>query len=298
MAPAWRRRANRLTRTSHCRRDRPSTPASRRGRCGCYVGEEQFSENHAWSGNTPRCWPSRSCGPCCVVEVVGQGGQLEARVGRSPAVPATWSSRCGRRCPGELSRPGSLGLVQQFGVRGSATYDLDAAPPTKGCRSLSHARPRRRAVIAEHAVAPPPRAGRAPPRGLEGLPRASRWGGGRWPLARQCRQPASSAPGPSASEIARHFAAFDVTVTGVRRRIPHSSPVPPFAATSTAPTASSTAWPTCDSVIISAGYQAGQPPLVPTTLRYFTSTCAPAPGSVNHIARGALPRRRRPPSPT
>lgn len=125
------------------------------------VGKERFSENHAWS-EMPQYWPAGLVGRA-VIEVVGQG-QLERRLvdGGPPVdvVVPLWSP-----LPGRAIRAGSFGLVQQFGV-GVDNIDLDA---WRG----------------------------ASPR----LRRASSQADGESPLAAHSpvRQPASSAPGPSAS---------------------------------------------------------------------------------------------------
>jgi phosphoglycerate dehydrogenase-like enzyme len=88
--------------------------------------------------------------------------------------------------------------------------------------------------------------------------------------------------GAVGTQIARRLAAFDVTVTGLRR---HSSdgPVPPFAAIyGTDRLLDCVA--DVDSVIISATYQPGQPPLVDDTV---LRAMRPGAWLVN-IARGGL----------
>ena len=88
--------------------------------------------------------------------------------------------------------------------------------------------------------------------------------------------------GAVGTEIARRLAAFDVTVTGVRRH-PPSGPVPPFAAIYTADHLLECV-ADVDSVIIAAGYQAGQPPLVDDRV---LRAMGPGAWLVN-IARGGL----------
>jgi phosphoglycerate dehydrogenase-like enzyme len=83
-------------------------------------------------------------------------------------------------------------------------------------------------------------------------------------------------------QVARRLAAFDVTVTGVRRH-PPAGPVPPFAGLYAVDRLLDCV-ADVDSVIISAGYQAGQPPLVDDTV-----LAAMRPGAwLVNIARGAL----------
>ena len=89
-------------------------------------------------------------------------------------------------------------------------------------------------------------------------------------------------PGAVGTEIARRLAAFDVTVTGVRRH-PPGGPVPPFVAVYTAERLRDCV-ADVDSVIISAAQQPGQPPLVSDTVLR-----AMRPGAwLVKIARGAL----------
>ena len=88
--------------------------------------------------------------------------------------------------------------------------------------------------------------------------------------------------GATGTEIARRLAAFDVTVTGVRRH-PPSGPVSPFVAVYSADRLLDCV-AEVDSVIIAAGYQAGQPALVDDTV-----LLAMRPGAwLVNIARGAL----------
>jgi phosphoglycerate dehydrogenase-like enzyme len=86
------------------------------------VGNERFSENHAWS-EMAQHWPSRVADRA-VIEVVGQD-RLEARLvdGGPPVdvVVPMWSP-----LPGRAIQAGSFGLIQQFGV-GVDNIDLDAA---------------------------------------------------------------------------------------------------------------------------------------------------------------------------
>jgi phosphoglycerate dehydrogenase-like enzyme len=109
---------------------------------------------------------------------------------------------------------------------------------------------------------------------------------GRWgePAGRSLAGTAACIVGAGAvgTEIARRLAAFDVTVTGVRRH-PPSGPVPPFAAVYTADRLLDRV-ADVDSVIIAAGYQAGQPPLVDDPV---LRAMRPGAWLVN-IARGAL----------
>jgi phosphoglycerate dehydrogenase-like enzyme len=88
--------------------------------------------------------------------------------------------------------------------------------------------------------------------------------------------------GAIGTEIARRLAAFDVTVTGLRRH-PSSGSIEPFAAVYTADRLLDCV-AEADSVIIAAGQQAGQPPLVDDTV---LRAMRPGAWLVN-IARGAL----------
>src|SRR5271170_1467655 len=97
------------------------------------------------------------------------------------------------------------------------------------------------------------------------LPEASKgFGPGRWgePAGRSLAGTAACIVGAGAigTEIARRLVAFDVTVTGLRRH-PPGGPVPPFTAIYAADRLLDCV-ADVDSVIIAAGYQAGQPPVV------------------------------------
>lgn len=237
------------------------------------VGTERFSENHAWS-EMPKHWPS-GLAARAVIEAVGQG-QLEARLidGGPPVdvVVPLWSP-----LPKRAIRAGSFGLVQQFGV-GVDNVDLDVAAD-EGVWVANM--PGLNAVpVAEHAVALLLALVRRLPEAAKGF-ESGRWG---QPAGRSLADTAACIVGAGAvgTEIARRLAAFDVTVTGVRRH-PPSGPVPPFAAVY-----SSDRLLDCvadvDSVILAAGHQPGQPPLVDDTV---LRAMRPGAWLVN-IARGAL----------
>ena len=89
------------------------------------VGNERFSEHHAWS-EMPQHWPPCLAGRA-VIEVVGHG-QLEARLvdGGPPVdvVVPLWSP-----LPGRAIRAGNFGLVQQFGVGTTPEWPAPAARP-------------------------------------------------------------------------------------------------------------------------------------------------------------------------
>jgi phosphoglycerate dehydrogenase-like enzyme len=237
------------------------------------VGKERFSENHAWS-EMPLHWPSRVADRV-VIEVVGQG-RLEARlVDAGPPVDVVvpmWSP-----LPGRAIRAGGFGLIQQFGV-GVDNIDLDAAV---GEGVWVANMPGLNAVpVAEHAVALLlALARRLPeaPRGFE----PGQWGE---PAGRSLAGTAACIVGAGAvgTQIALRLVAFGVTVTGVRRR-PPDGPVPPFAAVYPADCLLQCV-ADVDSVIIAAGQQAGQPPLVDDTV---LRAMRPGTWLVN-IARGAL----------
>jgi phosphoglycerate dehydrogenase-like enzyme len=237
------------------------------------VGKERFSENHAWS-EMPQYWPA-GVADRAVIEVVGQG-QLEARLvdGGPPVdvVVPMWSP-----LPGRAIKAGSFGLIQQFGV-GVDNIDLNAAA-SEGVWVASM--PGLNAVpVAEHAVALLLALARRLPEASKGF-EPGRWGE---PAGRSLTGTAACIVGAGAvgTQIARRLAAFDVTVTGVRRH-PPDGPVPPFAAVYAADRLLDCV-ADADSVIISAGYQAGQPPLVDETV---LQAMRPGAWLVN-IARGAL----------
>jgi phosphoglycerate dehydrogenase-like enzyme len=245
----------------------------REGPLRVLVGKERFSENHAWS-EMPQHWPA-GLADRAVIEVVGQG-QLEARlVGGGPPVDVVvplWSP-----LPGRAIRAGSFGLIQQFGV-GVDNIDLDAAAD-EGVWVANM--PGLNAVpVAEHAVALLLALARRLPEASKGF-EPGRWGE---PAGRSLTGTAACIVGAGAvgTQIARRLAAFDVTVTGVRRH-PPDGPVPPFAAVYAADRLLDCV-ADADSVIISAGYQAGQPPLVDETV---LQAMRPGAWLVN-IARGAL----------
>jgi phosphoglycerate dehydrogenase-like enzyme len=237
------------------------------------IGKERFSENHPWS-EMQRYWPAGLAGQA-VIEVVGQG-QVEARLtGGGPPVDVVvpmWSP-----LPGRAIRAGSFGLIQQFGV-GVDNVDLDAAS-REGVWVANM--PGLNAVpVAEHAVAlllALARRLREASKGFE----PGRWGE---PAGRSLAGTVACIVGAGAigTQIARRLAAFDVTVTGVRR---HASggPVPPFAAVYAADQLLSCV-ADVDSVIISASHQPGQPPLVDDTV---LRAMRPGAWLVN-VARGAL----------
>ncbi len=237
------------------------------------VGKDRFSENHAWS-EMPQHWPASLAGRA-MIEVVGQG-QLEARLadGGPPVdvVVPLWSP-----LPGRAIRAGCFGLVQQFGV-GVDNVDLEAAAD-EGVWVANM--PGLNAVpVAEHAVALLLALARRLPEASKGF-EPGRWGE---PAGRSLAGTAACIVGAGAvgTEIARRLAAFDVAVTGVRRH-PPSGPVPPFAAVYTADHLLDCV-ADVDSVIIAAGYQAGQQPLVDDPV---LRAMRPGAWLVN-IARGGL----------
>jgi phosphoglycerate dehydrogenase-like enzyme len=236
------------------------------------IGTERFSENHAWSEMSQH-WPSGVAGT--VIEVVRQG-QLEARlIDDGPPVDVVvplWSP-----LPKRAIRAGSFGLVQQFGV-GVDNVDLDVAA-AEGVWVANM--PGLNAVpVAEHAVALLLALSRRLPEAAKGF-EPGRWG---QPAGRSLAGTAACIVGAGAvgTEIARRLAAFDVTVTGVRRH-PPSGPVPPFAAVYTADRLLDCV-ADVDAVIIAASHQPGQSPLFDDTV---LRAMRPGAWLVN-IARGAL----------
>jgi phosphoglycerate dehydrogenase-like enzyme len=237
------------------------------------VGKERFSENHAWS-EMPLHWPSHVADRA-VIEVVGQG-RLEARLvdGGPPVdvVVPMWSP-----LPGRAIRAGGFGLIQQFGV-GVDNIDLDAAA---GEGVWVANMPGLNAVpVAEHAIALLLALARRLPEASKGF-EPGRWG---QPVGRSLAGTAACIVGAGSigTQIALRLAAFDVTVTGVRRR-PPDGPVPPFAAVYSADRLLDCV-ADVDSVIIAASQQADQPPLVDDTV---LRAMRPGAWLVN-IARGAL----------
>jgi phosphoglycerate dehydrogenase-like enzyme len=237
------------------------------------VGKERFSENHAWS-EMPQYWPS-GVADGVVIEAVGQG-RLEARLvdGRPPVdvVVPLWSP-----LPGSAIRAGRFGLIQQFGV-GVDNIDLDAAAE-EGVW-IANMAGLNAVPVAEHAVALLLALARRLPEASKGF-EPGRWG---QPAGRSLVGTAACIVGAGAigTEIARRLAAFDVTVTGIRRH-PPDGPVFPFAAVYSADRLLDCV-AEADSVIIAAGHQPGQPPLVDDTV---LRAMRPDAWLVN-IARGAL----------
>jgi phosphoglycerate dehydrogenase-like enzyme len=237
------------------------------------VGKERFSENRAWS-EMPQHWPSRVAGRA-VIEVVGQG-QLEARLANDgppvDVVVPLWSP-----LSGPAIRAGSFGLIQQFGV-GVDNIDLDAAAD-EGVWVANMAG-LNAVPVAEHAVALLLALARRLPEASEGF-EPGRWG---QPAGRSLTGTAACIIGAGAigTEIARRLDAFDVTVTGIRRH-PAGGPASPFAAIYGADRLLDCV-AEVDSVIIAAGHQPGQPPLVDDTV---LRAMRPGAWLVN-IARGAL----------
>lgn len=219
------------------------------------VAKERFSEHHAWSEMAEH-WPAQVADRA-VIEVVGQG-QLEARLvdGGPPVdvVVPMWSPLSGRAI-----QAGSFGLIQQFGV-GVDNIDVEVAAE-QGVWVANM--PGLNAVpVAEHAVTLLLALARRLPEASKGF-EPGQWG---QPAGRSIAGTAACIIGAGAvgTEIARRLAAFDVTVTGVRRH-PPTGPVAPFAAVYTADRFLDCV-AAVDSVIIAAGHQAGQPPLVDDTV--------------------------------
>jgi phosphoglycerate dehydrogenase-like enzyme len=233
----------------------PSRQKDHDGPLRVLVAKERFSEHHAWSEMAEH-WSPRVA-DLVVVEVVGQG-QLEARlVDGGPVVDVVvpmWSPLTGRAI-----HAGSFGLIQQFGV-GVDNVDLEIASAEgvwvanmAGLNAVS---------VAEHGVALLLALARRLPESSKGFQRG-RWGE---PAGRTLAGTTACIVGAGAvgTEIARRLAAFDVTVTGVRRH-PQGGPVAPFAAVYAADRLLDCV-ADADSVIIAAGHQTGQPPLVDDTV--------------------------------
>jgi phosphoglycerate dehydrogenase-like enzyme len=237
------------------------------------VGKERFSENHAWS-EMPPYWPS-DVADRAVIEIVGQGG-LEARLvdGGPPVdvVVPMWSP-----LPARAIRAGRFGLIQQFGV-GVDNIDLDAAAE-EGVWVANMAG-LNAVPVAEHAVALLLALARRLPEASNGFD-PGHWGE---PAGRSLTGTAACIVGAGAigTQIAHRLAAFDVTVTGIRRHPPGGS-VSPFAAVHGADRLLDCV-ADVDSVIIAAGHQPGQPPLVDESV---LRAMRPGAWLVN-IARGAL----------
>lgn len=237
------------------------------------VGNERFSENHAWS-DMPEYWPT-CLAERVVIEVVGHD-QLEERLvdDGSPVdvVVPLWS-----RLPARAIRAGSFGLIQQFGV-GVDNVDLDVAAD-EGVWVANM--PGLNAVpVAEHAVALLLSLARRLPEASTGF-EPGRWGE---PAGRSLSGTAACIVGAGAvgTQIANRLVAFGVTVIGIRRH-PPLGPVSPFAAVY-APDHLVDCVADVDSVVIAAAYQAGQPPLVDDAV---LRAMRPGAWLVN-IARGAL----------
>jgi phosphoglycerate dehydrogenase-like enzyme len=174
-------------------------------------------------------------------------------------------------------RAGRFGLIQQFGV-GVDNVDLEAAAE-EGVWVANMAG-LNAVPVAEHAIALLLALARRLPEAAKGF-ESGHWGE---PAGRSLSGTAACIIGAGAvgTEIARRLAAFDVTVTGLRRH-PSGTPTSPFAAIYSADRLLDCV-AAADSVIIAAGYQAGQPPLVDDTVLR-----AMRPGSwLINIARGGL----------
>ena len=237
------------------------------------VGKERFSEIHAWS-DMPRHWPDSLDGQV-MIEVVPQG-QLDARLANG-GPPVDVVVPLFSALPGRAIRAGNFGLIQQFGV-GVDNVDLDAAAE-EGVWVANMAG-LNAVPVAEHAIALLLALARRLPEAANGF-ESGHWGE---PEGRSLSGTAACVIGAGAvgTEIARRLAAFHVTVTGLRRH-PSGSPTPPFAAIYSADCLLDCV-AAVDTVIIAAGYQAGQPPLVDETVLR-----AMRPGSwLLNIARGAL----------
>jgi phosphoglycerate dehydrogenase-like enzyme len=237
------------------------------------VGKERFSENHAWS-EMPRYWPADLVGRA-VIEVTGQG-QLDARLADDgppvDVVVPLWSP-----LSGHAIRTGSFGLIQQFGV-GVDNIDVHAAAAA-GVWVANM--PGLNAVpVAEHAVTLLLALARRLPEASKGF-EPGRWGE---PAGRSLTGTAACIVGAGAigTQIARRLAAFDVTVTGLRRHAA-DGPVSPFSAVCGADRLLDCV-ADVDSVIISASYQPGEPPLVDDTV---LRAMRPGAWPVN-VARGGL----------
>ena len=178
---------------------------------------------------------------------------------------------------GRAIRAGTFGLIQQFGV-GVDNIDLDAAAD-EGVWVANMAG-LNAVPVAEHAVALLLALARRLPEASKGF-EPGRWG---QPAGRSLTGTASCIIGAGAigSEIARRLDAFGVTVTGIRRH-PPGGPASPFAAVYGADRLLECV-AEVDSVIIAAGHQPGQPPLVDDTV---LRAMRPGAWLVN-IARGAL----------
>jgi phosphoglycerate dehydrogenase-like enzyme len=237
------------------------------------VGKERFSENHAWS-EMPQHWAA-PLARRTVIEVVGQG-KLEARLvdGGPPVdvVVPLWSPLLG-----PAIRAGSFGLVQQFGV-GVENIDLDVAAD-EGVWVANM--PGLNAVpVAEHAITLLLALARRLPEAPSGF-QPGHWGE---PAGRALAGTSACIVGAGAvgTEIARRLAAFDVTVTGVRRH-PPDGPVPPFVAVYATDRLRDCV-ADADTVIIAAAQQPGQPPLISDAV---LRTMRPGAWLIN-IARGSL----------
>jgi phosphoglycerate dehydrogenase-like enzyme len=174
---------------------------------------------------------------------------------------------------------GSFGLIQQFGA-GTDAIDLDAAAR---CGVQVANMPGLNAVpVAEHALALLLALARRIPEARQGF-QPGHWGepGGRSLAGTTAVVVGLGAVG---TQIARRLTAFDVAVTGIRRRVsPEAQPPAPgmrILDTSHLHDALRAA----DSVIIAASYTPGQPPLIDAA-----AMAAMRPGAlVVNIARGGL----------
>jgi phosphoglycerate dehydrogenase-like enzyme len=174
---------------------------------------------------------------------------------------------------------GSFGLVHQFGA-GVDSVDLDAA--ARCGVQVANMPGLNAGPVAEHAMALLLALARRLPEAGDGF-RAGGWGE---PGGRSLAGTTAAVIGLGAigTQIARRLTAFDVSVTGVRRRADRSDPSPVPGIRVEGIERLHDVLRAADSVLIAASYQAGQPPLIDAT-----AIAAMRPGViVVNIARGGL----------
>lgn len=240
-------------------------------------GRPRFSADHQWS-DVPAAWTGdlRSLTDRVIIEHTGHN-QLGARLlrARPPVhvvVPVT------SPVTAQTIARGSFGLIQQFGA-GTDVIDLTAAAR---CGVQVANMPGLNAVpVAEHAITLLLALARRIPEAGEGF-RSGHWGE---PAGRSLAGTTATVIGLGAvgTQVARRLAAFDVAVTGIRRRagaVP--PPVPGMCVTSSEHLHD--ALRTADAVIIAASHRAGQPPAVDAD-----AIAAMRPGALLvNVARGGL----------
>ncbi|MGO9963973.1 MAG: NAD(P)-dependent oxidoreductase [Acidimicrobiales bacterium] len=215
------------------------------------VGTDRFSEDHSWA-EMPDYWPNSLRSGVEIETAVGPA--FHSRLVDRDAAPVDVVVPIWAPLPAAVIHGGSFGLVQQFGV---GVDNIDLAAAERAGVWVANMPGLNAATVAEHAIA----LLLCLARRLCEASRGFRPGGWGQPTGRSLAGTTACVIGAGAIgvQIARRLAAFDVVLIGVRRK-PLERPDPfhiVFPATETL-----RAIADADSVIVAAGHQPGQPPLV------------------------------------